>query len=266
MDIIMSTEKRRTFNEVAALYDRIRPRYPSALFDDLIAFAGLPTHGRILEIGAGTGIATLPLAERGYEITAVELGAELADVAHRKLAAFSNVSVVVSSFEDWPLPQEPFDLVLSATAFHWIDPDVRYRKAAKALRPDGALAVFGYKHVAGGDQAFFEQVQACYERYMPGTDPNERLQDPGEWEPDTEELEASGAFDQPRTGTYVTEEVYSRAEYLELLSTYSGHRVLAPRNRRALFDCIGSLIDRSFGGQVRKRYLTELVVAHVQSA
>ncbi|WP_236788829.1 bifunctional 2-polyprenyl-6-hydroxyphenol methylase/3-demethylubiquinol 3-O-methyltransferase UbiG [Amycolatopsis sp. GM8] len=73
---------------------------------------------RVLEIGCGTGQATMPLAKRGYAITAVELGAEMAAVAHRKLADFPDVEITVSAFEDWPLLREPFDSVFAATAFH----------------------------------------------------------------------------------------------------------------------------------------------------
>lgn len=111
----MAEEKRATFNQVPELYDQVRPRYPVQLFDDLVALSGVPESGRILEVGAGTGIATLPLAERGYEIVAVEFGADLAAVAAAKLAKFKNVEVVVADFEEWPLPHEPFDLVTSAT-------------------------------------------------------------------------------------------------------------------------------------------------------
>jgi SAM-dependent methyltransferase len=258
----MSVQKRETFNQVAELYDGVRPRYPSELFDDLIALAGLPAGGRILEVGAGTGIATLPLAERGYQIVAIELGAELAAVARKKFSQFDNVEVVVGSFEDWQLPSEPFDLVMSATAWHWIDPELGYKKAAQALRPGSALAIFGYWHIAGGDRAFFDQVQDCYVRFMPdAADPNERLKEPSEYEPDVSQLEASGLFEKPAIRTYVTEETHSRASYIDLLSTYSGHRTLSEEARQGLFDCVGSLIDKNFGGEIRKAYINELVVS-----
>jgi SAM-dependent methyltransferase len=257
----MAVEKRRTFNQVAELYDEVRPRYPDQLIDDLITLSGLPEGGRVLEVGAGTGIATLPLAKRGYQIVAIELGAELAAVASKKLSEFDNVDVVVGSFEDWQLPREPFDLVMSATAWHWIDPEMGYRKAAEALRPGGALAIFAYWHIAGGDRDFFEQVQDCYLRFMPDADPNERLKEPSEYEPDVSQLEASGLFERPETRQYVTEETHTRAGYLDLLSTYSGHRALSDEARQGLFDCVGSLIDQKFGGQIRKAYINELIVA-----
>src|SRR5207244_3312522 len=99
----------------------------------------LEVGSRILEIGCSTGQATLSLAMRGYRVTAIELGADMASVASRKLADFADVEVIVSDFESWPLPAQPFDAVVSATAFHWIDPTVRVHKSAAALHAGGVL-------------------------------------------------------------------------------------------------------------------------------
>ena len=141
--------RRATFDQAAELYDRARPGYPAELFDDLARLAGVGAGCRVLEVGPGTGQATVPLAERGCRIVAVELGEDLAAVARRRLARFPAVQVVTAAFEDWPPPAEPFDLVLAATVFHWIDPAVRVTKAADALRPGGALATIATHHVAG---------------------------------------------------------------------------------------------------------------------
>src|SRR5918912_2954256 len=92
---------RATFEEVPELYDRARPLYPAELFDDLVSYAGLEPGSRVLEIGCGTGQATLPLAERGFEVVCVELGAGLAAVARRKLAGFPRLEVVNAVFEEW---------------------------------------------------------------------------------------------------------------------------------------------------------------------
>jgi SAM-dependent methyltransferase len=132
---------RETFEEAPELYDRVRPDYPDELFDDLARLVGLLPGSRVLELGCGTGQATVSLARRGYEVVAVELGAGLANVARKKLAPFAAVRVVNAVFEAWPLPAEPFDLVFAATSFHWIDRAVRVTKSADALRPGGALAV-----------------------------------------------------------------------------------------------------------------------------
>src|SRR5262245_39407092 len=121
---------RTTFGEDAERYDRRRPGYPAEMYDDLAGIASLGPGSRVREIGCGTGQATLPLARREYAIVAVELSADLATVARRNLAAFPEARVVVSAFEQWPLPAEGFDAVLSATAFHWLDPEIRMAKSA----------------------------------------------------------------------------------------------------------------------------------------
>lgn len=251
---------RSTFTEAAELYDRVRPGYPDACFDDLVGLSGLPSGGRVLEIGCGTGQATLPMASRGYRITAVELGTDMATVARRKLAVYANVSIHTVSFEAWTLPLEPFDLVMAATAFHWIDPAVRWQKVAAALRHDGAAGVFSSRHVAGGDDDFFEASQACYEQYMPGS-PKQRQPDPDYAATAVAEIDGTRLFQPAFSRHYVWEVAYSTSTYVDLLNTYSGHRVLDSDNRRRLFQCIADLIDRRFGGRIRKAYQTQLVVA-----
>src|ERR687893_552443 len=85
---------RTTFDGAALLYDEVRPGYPEELFDDVVSLSGIPSGGRILEVGCGTGQATLPLARRGYNILCVELGENLAAVARRNLAAYPRVGIL----------------------------------------------------------------------------------------------------------------------------------------------------------------------------
>jgi SAM-dependent methyltransferase len=262
----MSADRRRQlraiFAEDAELYDRARPGYPAALFADMVTLAALRPGARVLEIGPGTGQATLPMARRGFRITAVELGEAMAAVARRKLAAYPQATVHTAAFEDWPLPAEPFDLVLAATAFHWLDPDVRWQKAAAALRPGGWLGIVETIHVATGDLAFFAASQACYERWDPDTPPGGvRLPPPDSVADDPSEIAATGLFLPPLFRRYLREIPYTRAQYLAVLDTYSGHRAMEPGRREGLYRCIGALIDGPFGGRIRKGYLTRLVLA-----
>jgi len=252
---------RLTFGADAERYDRVRPAYPVQLLDDLAELACIGPGCRVLEIGPGTGQATIPIAERGCQLTGVELSAELAAVAQRNLSAFPNVRLVVAAFEDWPRPAEPFDTVVSATAFHWIDPAVRITKAAKALRPGGALATIDTHHVAGGTADFFVDVQDCYERWDPATLAALRLPRAQDIPSSSEELDRSGRFGAAVFRRYECEVSYSTAEYRDLLLTHSGHIALELAAREGMLDCIGELIESRYGGRITKRYLTELRVA-----
>jgi SAM-dependent methyltransferase len=253
----------RIFDEDAELYDRARPGYPAELYDDLAELAGARPGSRVLEVGCGTGQATVPLAGRGCRITAVEAGPNMAAVARRNLAGTA-AEVVTADFESWPLPAEPFDVVVSATAFHWIDPAVRTAKAADALRPGGALAVVRHQHVRGGTEEFFAEVQRCYERFDPDTPPG--LRPPRAADIDgsdhAEEVARSGRFGPTVFRRYERELTYTTSRYLDLLWTYSGHRALPEPARSGLLGCVAALIDGRFGGRVTKRHLVELAVSH----
>jgi SAM-dependent methyltransferase len=253
----------RIFDEDAELYDRARPGYPPELYDDLVELAGACPGSRVLEVGCGTGQATVPLAGRGCRITAVEAGAHMAAVARRNLAGAAAVEVVTADFESWPLPEEPFDAVVSATAFHWIDPAVRTDKAADALRPGGALAVVRSRHVMGGTEGFFVEVQRCYERWDPDSPPG--LRPPAaagiDGSDHAEEVARSGRFGPTVFRRYEQDLTYGTSDYLELLRTYSGLRALPEAARDGLLECIAGLIDGRYGGRVTKRYLIELAVS-----
>ncbi|MFE9424766.1 class I SAM-dependent methyltransferase [Kitasatospora sp. NPDC006697] len=256
----------RTFDEDAELYDRARPGYPDRLYEDLAELAGARAGSRVLELGCGTGQATVPLVRRGCRVTAVEAGPRMAEVARRNLAAAAAAGaaeVVTAGFERWPLPAEPFDTVLAATAFHWIDPAVRVPKAAGALRPGGALAVVRTQHVLGGTEEFFAAAQHCYERFDPATPPGLRLPpaDQVHGADHAAEVARSGRFGPTAFRRYEYELEYSTAQYLDLLHTYSGHRALPPAARSGLLDCLAGLIDGRFGGRIAKRYLVELAVS-----
>jgi SAM-dependent methyltransferase len=252
---------RTTFGEDAELYDRMRPQYPSALFDDLATLAWLRAGAPVLEIGPGTGQATIALARRGYRVTAVELSEDLARLCQMRCAS-SDVRVDVGAFEDWPLTQQ-FDLVFAATAFHWIDPAVRLRKSAQALRPGGALATVRTEHIAGGTDAFFAAAQRCYERWDALTPPGLRLE-PAEaipFEAD-DHIAGSELFEAPIFRRYEWEQTYTIAEYRNLLLTYSGHRALPREQQQGLLECI---TECAAGKPVTKRYLFELRVARVKN-
>jgi SAM-dependent methyltransferase len=248
------------FEEVPELYDRARPSYPPGIFDDLVTLGELPAGARILEIGCGTGRATIQLAPRGYEIACVELGEQLAAIAMRNLAAFSNVKVVNADFETWQPDQAEFDAVVAFTAFHWIDSASRYEKAAALLRTRGTLAVVGTKHVLpeDGDQFFVEvdeeYVELLSDKSGPPPQPD-AVPDLGE------EIERSGYFENVAVRRYLWDVVYTADTYIDVLDTFSGHRALDHQTREELYARIRRRIDSRPGGTVTKAYLATLNVA-----
>jgi SAM-dependent methyltransferase len=169
--------------------------------------------------------------------------------------------VAIAGFEAWRPDVEPFDAVVAFTAWHWLDPALRTARAALLLRPGGALATVTTTHVAGAGEAFFVEVQDCYERWDPATPPGLRLSAPADIGPALDEADTSGEFSPPVRFRYVQDVRYSTAEYLDVLATYSGHRALPPERRRGLFGCIRELLDSRYGGRVTKRYLYQLRVA-----
>jgi len=273
--------RRVTFNEVASLYDGARPDYPEALFDGLIALAGVPAGGAVLEIGSGTGKATLPLARRGFSILGIELGEQMAALARAKLAEYPQAHIEVGAFEEWPLPEAAFDLAVSASAWHWIDPTVGYARVARALKPAGSLAVMWSSQGRADSRAnrgengsaasspddqytqFTQALQEVYRQVAPEmAGKREARRFPGAQQfVRAEALEASGLFKAPEVRNYTWETTYNTASYLRLLDSYSTHRILDPATHERLFAAVGELIETRFGGTVTRRWRAELYVA-----
>jgi SAM-dependent methyltransferase len=252
---------RATFNEAAELYDAARPVYPDAVLDELIELAGIPPCGRLLEIGPGTGKATVALAERGFAITGVELGAHLAAVARMQLASFPAAEIVVADFEQWEPERADFDAIVAFTAFHWIAPELRYTKTARLLRPGGALAVVSAQHVlaGGADDDFWLEVQEDYDAVVPHPDngPPPAPENVGDW---SEQIEASGLYENVTIRRHLWTVEYSPDEYIAVLGTYSNHLALPAAQRAELFSRIHARLARR--GTIAKTYLSVLSVAH----
>lgn len=132
------------FDQVASEYDRRRPTYPEQLIDRACQIAGLERGEEVLEIGCGTGQLTGSLLARGLRVTAVEPGARLAGLARRRLGGTGALELVNARLEDTSLPHERFRAAFSASAFHWVEPDIGWQRAADALVPGGTLALIQY--------------------------------------------------------------------------------------------------------------------------
>lgn len=254
---------RETFDRASALYQRARPEYPDELFDHLVAVTGLAVGDRLLEVGSGTGKATLPLARRGFRITCIELGEQLAAAGRRNLAPFAHVEVVQSSFETW-IPDEDgqFDLVLAATAWHWIDPTLRYRKAWDALRAGGCLAFWSATHVFPDDgDPFFLEIQNVYDEIGEALPPGTAWPRPGELEEHRAEIAASGRFTVVDVRHFDWETVHDADSYIDLLDTFSGHIAMEDSKRRHLYGAIRRRLSARHDGRLRRHWGAVLHIA-----
>jgi SAM-dependent methyltransferase len=250
----------------------------------LDAGCGLKASDRILEIGCGAGQATRSLAERGCEIHCVELGASLAAIARDNLNGYPTVTIEVVSFEDAALEAEGFDLVFSATAFHWIDPAIGYPKVASVLRPGSYLALVTNAHVAGGTQdRIAEAVQELHRAIAPEVGPWQfasiaqvtaraeaangdiaelwsRVDRSFVAPPPVDDL-----FEPPTVSLFPWTAEYDRDGYLAMLATQSIYVLMDPERRNGLLAGIGQVIDEHLDGHITKQYLAILATARKQS-
>jgi len=253
---------RTTFDAAADLYQQARPEYPEQLYDALVEAAGINPGDRLLEVGCATGKATIPLARRGFRITCLEIGPDLVAAARRNLTDFPGVEITESAFETWhPLVDDQFELVFAATAWHWIDPAVRYQRAWELLRPGGHLAFWSATHVIpdGGDP-FFAEIQDVYEEIGEGLPEGTASPRPGAL-PDDRVIEQSGLFENVVVRQFDWEVSYNAEEYLALLDTFSGHIAMEASKRDHLYAEIRLRLGQRSDGRLRRHWGAALRVA-----
>ena len=250
----VNSGKEWTFNTVPSLYDRIRPGYPDELYQAVFAYSPLDASCHAVEIGIGAGQAALPVLETGCTLTAVEYGDQLAQLCREKFSGYPRFSVITGKFEDAALPDGAFDLVYSASAFHWVPEEIGYPKVFRILRSGGAFARFAnHPYQAKDDPALFREIQDAYAEYYY---PYYKKQ-PGKLSEYTEEQAAAKAavaekygFTDTRYLLFHRVRTLSAAEYRMLISTYSDHITIEESVRERFFGAVEDAINRH-GGSVR---------------
>jgi SAM-dependent methyltransferase len=252
-------EQRFAFDQVASVYSKARPDYPHALVDDVVSYARLKPDDAILEVGCGTGQATKSFATRGFSILAVDPGPEMVRAARATLAQFGNVALVESTFEALPTKRASFQLIIAAQSWHWVAPEVRFVKAAEALSPHGALAVFGHVPV-GLPAPLLEQFEQIYRHHIDYWGPP-----PEAWYLPSGPFK--GWFDESRLFGPVEHKCYpwkwqhTTSSYTDFLRSRSDHRLIEAAKLEALLDDIVKALDGE-GGRFEIEYETHLYVAH----
>jgi SAM-dependent methyltransferase len=242
-------EQRFTFNAIASLYDALRPTYPDALFDDVVAAAGLAPGDAMLEIGCGAGQATQGFAKRDLRILALDPGPAMLEAARKRLAGFPNVQFVETTFEAWPPQPAAFKLVAAAQSWHWVARDVGFAKAAAALRPGGALAVFGNvaMPIAVPLGEALAAVYARHASHLSGPAPERGYLAGG---PIEKLFEGASGFGPPTHKGYPWKRRFDASGYADLLRTKSDYQLLDPAHRERLLNAIAEAVA-AHGGEFR---------------
>ncbi len=224
------------YKGIARIYEEIRPSYPDQLILDIISGTKLKTNHILLEIGAGTGKATLPFADKGFQIHAVEIGAEMAEILREKCAAYSKVTIEISSFEEWNGRDDlKYDMIYSAQAFHWIDKNIKYNKCYDLLKEDGYLTLFWYQPTGRRSRERMEleeQVDRIVKHYITEYSTNyekpSRIAHTGvsDKEARRKELEESGLFRILHEKEYTYEVVNSPEQYLKAMKSVPAYTSL----------------------------------------
>lgn len=256
-----AARRKQSFDEVADAYDAYRPSPPAEVVHQVVAAARVQPGSRVLEIACGTGQLSVPLAARGVDLIAVELGPHLAAHAERNLRTYTNARVVVSSFEDWALPSEPFDAVVCANAFHWLDADRRYAKSAAALRTGGHLTVLAVNHVRGGTLGFFEATQPVYAQWGLGGDPSFQLPAVDSLPANFPEFEQRAEFDAVERTRFEIPTRHTTETYVGWLRTDSLVNTLNETARSGFLNHIAHLIDTKYDGTVVRNFVYDVIAA-----
>jgi len=235
----------------AERYDRVRPRYPSAMVEAIVAAIPGPD---VLDIGVGTGIAARQFQAAGCKVLGIDPDAEIADLARR-----FGVDVEVAKFEKWESGGRKFDAVISGQAWHWVDAAVvGAAKAAHVLRPGGQLAVFWsvFQPPADIRDAFTE----VYRRVLPASQKHKepflrmkRVPKPDDFSIVCAEaadgMRQTGMFRDLKEWRFDGARDYTRDEWLDVVPTFGAAAGrISVATRKELLDGIGAVLDAAGGG------------------
>ena len=240
-----------SFGAVAELYDRARPSYPAALVDALLTDGPLS----VLDVGCGTGIATELFAARGCAVVGVEVDARMA-----ALAAAKGIAVEVAPFERWEDRGRRFELLISAQAWHWVEPRAGADRATAVLADGG---VFGAFWNLGAPPAHVrERLAAIYARLAPELENYSVVfaSREGRLDETAVGLASCGAFEPASESWFSWTQTYDAAGWVDFLSTHSDHQTLPPPVRESLLGAVAEAIE-SIGGSFEMAHETVLVSA-----
>ena len=244
--------RKDTFDQQVELYDEVRPGYPAQLLGQVVDYARLEAAARIVEVGPGTGKATLYFARRGWRLAGIEPGTNLCAFLRARCTAYPGVEIEQCAFEEWPGEEACFDLFLSAHAFHFIEPAPGLEKAARVLKPGGAIALV-WNADYSQDSEFYRRATPLHKKYFPQSGS----------EPETQRfvsvysqaLSECGLFCDLQKAEHPWSEDYSAEGLIRLRSTFSQDVLLPAATRRQFYSELKELVNE-MGGKITRSYRT----------
>ncbi len=242
-----------TFDTAAAAYEKYRPGYTEELYKTLFDYIAIDGSSRVVEVGIGGGQATLPILKTGCSLTAVEYGENFSKLCKKKFEEYKNFSIINDKFENTPFPESQYDLVYSASAFHWVPEDIGYPKVYHMLKPGGAFARFA-NHPYGdkGNPALSTEIDKLYSRYYCpyyGKDTKAETEYGEEQAVRRAQIAEKYGFVHIRHAMFHRTRTFLAKEYIELLETYSDHIAMEKKIREEFFAKIEEAIHQ-YGGTV----------------
>lgn len=214
-------DKRLIFNSNIENYDVIRPTYPDKLYNDIFKYMNITNNINAFEIGIGTGQATKPFLDKNFHVTAADIGEKLISAVREKFSSYSNFNAVCGDFMTESLPENNYNLIYSATAFHWL-PDEKYRRVKNLLKSGGIMVLFWNRpFVRNPEDITNVKNSEVYDKYYGKSEKAKQFS-----EKDTlkirSELQENG-FEDIQCNLYSRTRTLSTEEYIKLLNTYSDH-------------------------------------------
>lgn len=240
-----------TFDTVAATYAKLRPGYADALYQDVFAYCPVDAASRAVEVGIGGGQATEPVLRTGCSVTAVEPGEHFCALCMEKFADYPGFSVINGKFEDTDFLPNHYDLVYSASAFHWVPEEIGYRKVFDMLKSGGAFARFAnHPWRDKGNPALAAALDEVYAKYY-----HTHYRTVPKLEDEYTEAQAlrraeitkKYGFTDIRHQLYRRTREFTAAEYVQLLGTYSDHISLPDEVRLPFFRAVEEVIEAHGG-------------------
>ena len=242
-----------TFDTVASTYEKLRPGYNDELYKTLFDYIPIDKSSNVVEIGIGGGQATLPVLKTGCKLTAVEYGEQFSALCRDKFKDYPDFNVITNKFENVDFENDTYDLVYSASAFHWIPEEIGYKKVFAMLKKGGAFARFAnHPYRDKSNPALSKAIDEIYDKYY-NKYHNKKRELLTEY---TEKQAADRAmiaekygFTDIRYALFYRERIFTAKEYIELLGTYSDHIAIEETIRAKFFSAIENAIN-NYGGTI----------------